>query len=50
MTGVFPSLAVEGRGLRSSGAVESHACVRYGFEDLHYNALHVTFDILLGCL
>lgn len=37
-------------GLPSSGAEESQANMRYRFGDLHYNALHMTFDILLGCV
>lgn len=44
------SLAIKGLGLLSSVAVESHTYVRYRFADLHYNALHMTFDSLLGRL
>lgn len=48
--GSFHSLAIKRMGLPSSGAEESQAYMRYRFEDLHYNALHMTFDILLGCV
>lgn len=50
MRDLLLSLAIKGIGLHSSGAVESHAYGKYRFADLHYNALHVTFGVLLGCL